>query len=38
MEALRDDELALVINWFSRFHNNRMNCWILGKLDLRGTS
>jgi hypothetical protein len=25
MEALGDDELALVINRFSRFHNNRMN-------------
>jgi hypothetical protein len=25
MEALRDDELALVINRFSRFHNIRMN-------------
>jgi hypothetical protein len=24
MEALGDDELALVINWFSQFHNNRM--------------
>ena len=25
MEALGDDELALVINRFSRFHNNHMN-------------
>ena len=25
MEALGNDELALVINWFSRFHNNCMN-------------
>ena len=25
MEALGDDELALVINRFSRFHNNCMN-------------
>ena len=25
MEALGDDELALIINWFSWFHNNRMN-------------
>ena len=25
MEALGDDELALVINRFSRFHNNRLN-------------
>ena len=25
MEALGDDELALVINRFSQFHNNRMN-------------
>ena len=24
MEALGDDELALVISWFLRFHNNRM--------------
>jgi hypothetical protein len=38
MEALGDDELAMVINRFSRFHNNRMNCRILGKLDLRGMS
>jgi hypothetical protein len=27
MESLGDDELALVINWFSRFHNNCMNRW-----------
>jgi hypothetical protein len=25
LEALRDDELALVISRFSRFHNNRLN-------------
>jgi len=27
LEVLGDDELALVINRFSRFHNNRMNRW-----------
>jgi hypothetical protein len=25
LEALGDNELALVISWFSRFHNNRLN-------------
>jgi hypothetical protein len=25
LEALGDDELALVISWFSRFYNNRLN-------------
>jgi hypothetical protein len=25
MESLGDDELALIISWFSRFHNNRLN-------------
>jgi hypothetical protein len=25
LEALGDDELTLVISWFSRFHNNRLN-------------
>ncbi|XP_039778767.1 uncharacterized protein LOC120646127 [Panicum virgatum] len=25
LEVLVDDELALIINWFLRFHNNRMN-------------
>jgi hypothetical protein len=25
MESLGDDELALIIIWFSRFHNNRLN-------------
>ena len=32
MEALGDDELALVINRFSRFHINRMNHWCSGGL------
>jgi hypothetical protein len=27
LEALGDDELALVISRFSRFHNNRLNHW-----------
>jgi hypothetical protein len=26
MESLEDDELALIISQFSRFHNNRLNC------------
>ena len=26
MEVLGDDELALVISRFSRYHNNRLNC------------
>jgi hypothetical protein len=43
LEALRDDELALVISWFSRFYNNRLNrrcsggpkdgCYDCGDLD-----
>jgi hypothetical protein len=27
LEALGDDELALVISWFLRFHNNHLNRW-----------
>jgi hypothetical protein len=32
LEALGDDELALVISRFSRFHNNRLNRWHHGDL------
>jgi hypothetical protein len=32
LEALGDDELALIISRFSRFHNNRLNRWRGGGL------